>query len=67
MKLDAETIKSIAIAAVVILSGGGLWQGKINEKDIEQGITEIHEMRSRFDEAMGRQERLEQMLQKLTK
>ena len=49
--LTPENIKSIGLAAVLILSGTNLYE-------VGQAISEIHEVHSELDGAMGRQKEI---------
>ena len=63
--LTAENIKSIAIAAVVLLSGGNLYQGKVNENDVNAAVGEIHELHSQLSDTINRQKDMQKSIHAL--
>jgi hypothetical protein len=64
--LTAENIKTIAMTVVVMLSGGNLYLGKVNEDDIKRSIIEIHAVHEQLEPMLDRQKRLEDYLKQLT-
>lgn len=68
--LTADNIKSIAMAVVVVLSGGSVLQGHHNgvetKTDFDETISEIHAIHGAYNESVDRQKRIEAMLKKLT-